>query len=241
MKIKLLFALFFVLCVSSFAFSQSIVITPKKIVYKRPKPIQDFKKTFIVTRPQVKAATPALSKKIETAISYEKNNNFKLKDELGEYQWLEEASYEVNYNKNGLLDITLMSEGSAAYPSSFSKEVVIDTKTGNQVTPASVFTNLQGLTAKIRAAQQNEIKKAIIDIKKNEPEEENPETLFANTNYTVKNLDEFSVSDKGVTFIYDYDFPHVIQALQPDGRYFFSWAQIKPFIKRGSLLEKFIR
>ena len=241
MKIKLLSALISALGCVSFAYSQSVVITPKKVVYNRPKPTQDFKKTFAVTRPQVKAATPALSKKIETAISYEKNNNFNLKEEMSEFQWLEDASYEVKYNKNGLLDIILSMEGSAAYPSSFSKEVVIDTKTGNQIIPASVFTNLKSLAAKIKSAQQIEIKKAIVDIKKDNPEEENPASLFTDSNYTVKNLDEFSVSDKGATFLYNYEFPHVIQAWQPDGRYFFTWAQLKPFVKPDGLFGKFIR
>ncbi len=241
MKIKLLSALILAICCTSFAFSQSVVVTPKKVTYKRPKPTEDFKKTFVVTRPQIKAATPALSKKIETAISYEKNNNFNLKEEMGEFQWLEDASYEVKYNEKGLLDIVLSMEGSAAYPSSFSKEVVIDTATGIQLTPASVFTNLKNLAAKIKLAQQAEIKKAVVNIKKDNPEEENSASLFTDSNYTVKNLDEFSVSDKGVTFIYNYEFPHVIQALQPDGRYFFTWAQLKPFVKPDGLFGKFIR
>ena len=127
MKLKTLFlCLFFVSAFSIPAFSQSVVITPKKVTYKRPKPESEYKKTFEIIYPKVKAATPALSKKIEDTISYQKNNNLNLKDELNEYQWLGTASYEVNYNKNGLLDIALMSEGSAAYPSSSSKNVVID-------------------------------------------------------------------------------------------------------------------
>lgn len=241
MKNKFLFLLTIAFLCPTLIYAQSVVITPKKINYKRPKPMQDFKKTFVVVRPQVKAATPALSKKIETAISYEKNNNFNLKDEMDESQWLEEANYVVQYNKKGLLDIILTMEGSAAYPSSINKEVVIDTKTGNRLTAAGIFTNLGGLAAKAKAAQKFEIKKAIVQIKKDSPEEENPANLFTDANFTTENLDEFSVSDKGVTFLYDYGFPHVIQALQPDGRYFFSWAEIKPFIKRGGLLEQFIR
>src|SRR6478735_4067764 len=52
--------------------AQTVVITPKKTVYRRPKPQVDFKKTFTVRRPVAKTATPALSKKITTAISPEK-------------------------------------------------------------------------------------------------------------------------------------------------------------------------
>ena len=240
MKLKSLFSLLFVIVFSTFAFSQSVVITPKKVTYKRPKPISEYKKLFTVTYPKVKAATPALSKKIETAISYEKNNNLDIKDEINDTQWLEDASYTVNYNKHNVLDITLTSEGSGAYPSTFNKTVVVDLKTGNKVKPIDVFTNLSGLAAMCKKAQQAEIKKAIIDIKKENPDEENPADLFKESNFTVKNLDEFSVNDKGVTFIYDYGFPHVIQALQPDGQYFFTWAQLKPYIKRGGLLEQFV-
>lgn len=238
---KFAFVLLLVFCFSFSAFSQSVIITPKKVTYKRPKPIQDSKKSFVVIRPQVKAATPAISRKIEAAISYEKNNDFNLKDELNDFQWLEEARYEVKYNKNGLLDIFLLSEGSAAYPSAIIREVVIDTKTGNRLTAADVFANLKNLAAKVRNAQKTEIKKALAQLKKDEPEYENPEELFADANFTIKNLDDFSVSDKGVTFLYDYAFVHAIQALQPDGNFFYSWAELKPFVKSNGAFGKFIR
>ena len=228
-------------CFSIPALSQSIIITPKKITYKRPKPFQNFKKSFVVIRPQVKAATSSISRKIEAAINYEKNNNFNLKDEMGEFQWLEEASYEVKYNKNGLLDIVLMSEGSAAYPSAIIKEIVIDTKTGSHLTAADVFVNLKSLAAKVKNAQKLEMKKAIAEIKKDEPDYDNPEELFAGANFTIKNLDDFSVSDKGVTFLYDYAFVHAVQALQPDGNFFYSWTELKPFIKSNGKFNKFIR
>ncbi len=238
---KITFILLLTFCFSLPAFSQSVIITPKKVTYKRPKPIQDFKKSFVVIRPQVKAATPAISRKIEAAISYEKNNNLNLKEELGDFQWLEEASYEVKYNKNDLLDIVLMSEGSAAYPSAIIKEIVINTKTGNRLAAADVFTNLKNLAAKVKTAQKTEIKKAIAEIKKDEPDYENPESLFADANYTIENLDDFSVSDKGATFLYDYAFVHAIEALQPDGLFLYSWTELKPFIKSNSAFGKFIR
>jgi hypothetical protein len=55
----------------------------------------------------------------------------------------------------------------------------------------------------------------------------------------VKDLNEFSVSDKGVTFLFDAGFPHAIQALQPEGEYFFSYAEIRPYIKRDGPLSVF--
>lgn len=64
---------------------------------------------------------------------------------------------------------------------------------------------------------------------------------FGRATFTAQELENFSVGDKGITFKYDYEFPHVALALQPDGAYFYSWAELKPFIKRGGLIERFIR
>ena len=214
--------LFFICAFSLAAFSQSVVVTPKKTVYQRPKPLMDFKKSFTLNRPKVKAATVALSKKIENTISYEKNFDFNVKEETDEVQWLEEASYEINYNKNGILGVTLSMLGTGAYPSNYDKSVIVNIKTGEKVFARDVFIKLPELTAKSKKAQQEEIKNALAQIKKDEPNEENPEQLFENSDYTVKHLDEFFVSDKGVTFWYDYGFPHVVLALQPEGKYFFS-------------------
>jgi hypothetical protein len=224
------------------AAAQSVVIMPKKVTYKRPKPIQDFKKDFTITYPKVKASTPALSKKIESTLSYAKVLKLDLKEELGEYQWLEEADYEVGYNKNGLLVITLSMNGTAAYPDGTSKTLVVDLKTGNQLKPVDLFTNLSGLTAMVKRAQEAEIIKATKEIKADaENGDVDPVELFEGANFSVSNLNEFAVDDKGVTFIYDYSFAHVIQALEPEGRYSVTWAQLKPYIKRGSLLAKFVR
>lgn len=192
-------------------------------------------------RPQIKGLTAPMAKKIETTISYEKNFEFSVKEEINEIQWLEEASYAVDYNKNGILGVTLMISGSGAYPSESSKTVIVNLKTGAKVLAKDVFVKLSELAAKGKQAQKAEIKKAIIEIKKDNPDEENPASLFENADFTVKNLDEFSISDKGITFWYDYGFPHVIQAFQPEGRYFFSWAQLKPFIVRDGLFAQFIR
>lgn len=242
MKQKFLFCLFLVIAFSPAAFAQSIIIKPKKVTYTRPKPIDEYKKSFVVIYPKVKASTLALSKKIENAISYEKAANISIKDEMGENQWLEIASYKVDYNKNGILEITLSAEGMAAYPSSFDATVVVDLRTGNRDRAVDVFTNLAALAAKGRKAQQAEIKKANADYKKNpETADYDASMYFDEAKFAIKELDDFAFSDKGVTFIYDYGFAHVVEALQPEGRYFFTWAEMKPFIKSGGLFGKFVR
>ncbi len=58
---------------------------------------------------------------------------------------------------------------------------------------------------------------------------------------TVQNLDDFSVGRMGITFLYDAGFPHVFKAFEPQGRYFFNYAQLKPYLKDDGPLGQFIR
>ncbi len=221
-------------------FAQTVVITPKKVTYKRPKPITEDKKSFTIAYPKVKAATPALSKKIEAAISYESNLELNLKEELNDTQWLEEADYKVGYNKNGVLSIELWMAGTAAYPDSMTKYVDVNLVTGAKAKPADAFTNLTGLLAKVNKAKDTEVVNAIIDTKKDpENKDADIESMFKESEeYNKLSLDQFSVSDKGVTFHHDYGFAHVVQALQPPGEFFFTWAELKPYIKAGGLLSR---
>jgi hypothetical protein len=58
--------------------------------------------------------------------------------------------------------------------------------------------------------------------------------------FKVEHLNDFSVGDKGVTFLYDAGYPHVIKAFEPDGQYFFSYAELKPYIKPNGPLGQFL-
>lgn len=238
-KIALTITTIAMLTMSAFA---DVTITPKKQTYRRPKPLQDFKKTFTITWPKVKAATPALSRKIETALSYEKNFDFTIREEMREIQWLEDASYEVLYNKGDILCVSLFIEGSGAYPDSSTRFVVLDSSTGVKQTPAMVFTNLNGLAAMIAKDQKKEIGETIVEIRK-DPDfrDPDPSTMFENSKFTAADLKGFSVDAKGVTFHYDYGFPHVIQAAEPPGEFSYSWAEMKPYLKTGGLLAGMAR
>lgn len=242
MKLKLAFviALLAACCVA--AIGQTVTVTGKKVTYRRPRPIMKEKRTFWINHPKVKAATPALSRKIEREIGFEKVIPLDVKEEINEVQWLEEADFKVDYNKNGILVVTLSIYGTSAYPSSSTKTIVVDTRTGKRAMPADVFINLDGLAAMADAAQKKEIAAAIVEIKK-DPDigDTDPQDLFVDKTFGTDDIDEFSVDDKGVTLIYDYGFPHVIQALQPEGKYFFTWAQVRPYIKPGGLLTRIAR
>lgn len=220
--------------------AQTVTVTPQEKAYTRPKPLSDYKKTFTIKRAIVKAATPAISKKITDALSPETVLEINIQEEIGEYQWLESADYEITYNNHDILAANVWMEGSGAYPDGVTKRLVINTKTGNRVKIADVFTQLPKLAAEIRKLQKKEVDDAIKEIKADKDSgEENPEELFVEKIFTEVSLDEFAVTDAGVTFYYDYQFPHVIRAMEPAGEYKFTWAQLKPFIKPGGLLARF--
>ena len=220
---------------------QTIVVTKKKTVYTRPKPIVDFKKTFVVFHPRVKAATPALSRKIESTISYAKVMDLNIREEIADVQWLEEADFDVNYNSRGILVVTLTINGSGAYPDGISRTVVVNAKTGNRILPQDAFTDLGDLAALVKQKQKDEVERSIKELKADpENKEIDPAELFESSDFNIDDLKEYAVDNETVTFIYDYGFPHVIEALQPEGRFTFKWSEVERFVKPGGPFGKFV-
>jgi hypothetical protein len=237
MKTKIVLLLTLILIAASAGFAQSVKITTRKVIYKRGQKAPDHKRTFTVEYPLV--AGP-MGRKIAAILSYEKNFAFTLREEISELFWLENALYTVNYNKYNILDVTLMIEGSGAYPSSSLKYLIVNTKTGTRLKPSDVFTNTAGLTALGQKALAEEIKSETEVLKKEEPDFD-PAGYFREAVFTADNLWAFTVSDDGLTFHYDYGFPHVAQALEPTGDFTFSWAELKPFIKKDGLFGRFVK
>ncbi len=241
MRIKILLAISITIFLSVSVFAQrgSVSIVPNKTTYKRTgKNLADHKKTFEVTYPKISGLKSGSAKQnLLRTIDYWKNFDTTLGENLGDYYWLDSFSYHINYKKNSVLGIQLIMEGSGAYPDQSVKTFVIDLRNGKRVQIGDVFANIGKLLVKIDKAQKTEIKKAMAEAKR---EGGSINGLIKSGDFTRNKLEEFSISDKGVTFLYDYGFPHAVQALEPDGEYFFSWAEIRPFIRSGSLLAKFI-
>ena len=245
MKIKILLFVTLLLSFSCICFAQTVKITPKKIIYKRTaRDVPDYKRTFAMTYPKVSGLSAALNKKIENALSYERVFGFKLKEEITEVTWLENADFETEYNRNGILGIALLLDGSAAYPSLYIKHVVVDTKTGLQVKAADVF--ISGKTNQLVKLLDNELQKtmkqAIAEAGKQNAEDGKELTeILGERKFVAEELTHFSVSNRGVTFYYDYGFPHVARALEPNSEFFLPFAKLREFIKRDGSLGRFVR
>ncbi|MDI1240509.1 MAG: hypothetical protein PSX80_01145 [bacterium] len=222
--------------------AQTVTITGQKKTYTRVKPIRGYKKNFTINRPAAKAATPAMSRKITSLIDPVNVLEIDLKEELTETQWLSEADFEEVFNEQGVLTVMLWMEGSAAYSDGVTKYVVVDVANGVRLAPTSAFVDLPGLIAAVKKKQDAEIEKASKAIRAN-PEfaaDDDPKRLFEETTFGEKDLVNFAVDRAGVAFFYDYGFPNVIKALEPDGELRLSWFEVKPFIIQDGLLARFI-
>ena len=129
--------------------------------------------------------------------------------------------------------------GSGAYPSSSNKHRLVNLKTGKVVKAADVLKreSLSTIATMVNKAMQAEVKQAIAN---GDKEGADLREQLKNQRFQTKHLDSFMISDKGVTFLYDFGFPHVILALQPSGKYFLSYSQLKAHIKPDGALKVFL-
>ncbi|HEV7397066.1 MAG TPA: hypothetical protein VGN86_11190 [Pyrinomonadaceae bacterium] len=212
---------------------------PRRVVIKRSaKLARDFseRKQAVVRYPFVKALDdPQQLPKVQKELSMENAFGISLK-EYRQDEWLTEFDYKVGYNKNHLLDITFTQSGMGAYPDSEEKHKLIYLKTGELVKAAGTFHQNQftKLAALVDKQLQQEIRSIIRDMSQDKQmsteEKQSLKSSFAELKFKEENLDDFSVSDGGLTFLFDAGFPHAVQALEPNGRYFFSFSALKQYI-----------
>lgn len=224
-------------------------IQRRRIVLKRNAEItKQFpnRKTAVVTYPVISGLSPDVLRKVRALLSFKNIFDYSL-TEYREDSWLSEFSYVVNHNANSLLDITFTQSGLAAYPDEQSKHFLIDLRSGTLITAADAFKSekLSLLSALVDRKLQQEIERlrkenaALKDRDRDEVASVND--AYDILNVEPKDLDNFSVSRSGITFLYDSGFPHVIKALEPKGQYFFSYDELKPYIESHGPLGQFVR
>ena len=212
----------------------------KTILVRSGKIVRDFpeKKRASVTQPVFSGLSPSVLKQLRATLAL-KNIFGSTLNEYRSEAWLEEFSYEVHFNQQGILDIAYTQSGSGAYPDQQTKHFVIDLKTGRTINAAEVFVTSQSekLAALLDSKLQAEIKQVLAET----GDEGKSAYEGKSLKFEVKDLENFSIGPKGVTFLYDAGFPHVIQALQPDGQYLLSFADLKPYLRPEGKLGQFIR
>lgn len=227
------------------SFTDRVLIEPKTVTFTRGKKGQDYPayKEATIKYPLVTGLTDqTVLQKVQTALSLKSvmgQSLDELRTEFQESWWLSDIDYTVNYNQNALLDLTFTISGVGAYPSTYEKHRLVSLKTGKILKATDVFKkeSFGAIAVMVNKAMQAEVKAAIAN---GDKEGADLRDQLTNKRFQIKHLNAFSISDKGVTFLYDFDFPHVILALQPSGRYFFSYDQLKMYIKPDGALGVFL-
>lgn len=157
--------------------------------------------------------------------------------------WLNEVDYTVNYNKNYLVDMDFSQDGCGAYPDGSVSHVLVDLKSGQQVKAKSAFNaaSLAKLKGMIKQKMIAEAKSSVAEMKDQPDDLEALKSQFPSPiEPKSEDLDNFTVSDKGLTFTHDWGFPHVCQALEPEGKYFFAYKELASIINPAGPLGQFV-
>ncbi|HJQ35129.1 MAG TPA: DUF4062 domain-containing protein [Pyrinomonadaceae bacterium] len=223
------------------------VLSTKKVFARINANAPEYQKSFLVRYPVVEGITSdEVLQKINSVLSYERVFDVSIKEEIEETWGLSSLDFEVNYLKNPFLDTTLMIEGIGAYPWQHSITIVVNVETGEQVKAADLFeeSSMELLASRVNELVQLDKKKAnlLLSYENNEADSSGWfDDRFGPTGFVVNDLNHFSIEDYGITFLFDFGFPHVIKAFEPEGRYFFSFHSLRPFIKRSGVLDGFLK
>ncbi|HYO91456.1 MAG TPA: DUF3298 domain-containing protein [Pyrinomonadaceae bacterium] len=228
-----------------------VVIEKRRVVIVRTgKFVRDFptRRRAVISYPFIRsgASNAAALRKVRALLQLKNIFDTSIA-EYREDTWLDEFDYKVNYNRNFILDITFMQNGTGAYPDGQTRNFAVNLKTGEVIKARDVFkpealkTLAEMVDRKLQAENKQTLKEMEQDSSLTAEDRSNYQEQFAPLKFEIKNLDDFSINDKGITFLYDAGFPHVIQAIEPVGQYFFSYEELRSFIKPEGLLGIFVR
>lgn len=246
MMMRSLFFLAIFAFIFSTASAQTVKVTGELTKYKRTGvDVSDFKRDFEINYPRFSGRPQNVLDKLKAATDYWEVFNMSLDDNLQDDDWLSNCDYAVKYNAKNVLSISLTCDGAAAYVSAMTKYLTFDLTTGDAVQVEDLFkpgTHADVAKAFIKVMKANESKmdaeaKEYLDGER----ESYPDSKIAPDKMKLSNLDGFSLTDKGIIFIYEYNFANIAKAYEPDGEFFVTFAELKPFIKPDGLLGAFIR
>ena len=226
---------------------RAIVTTRRVVIVRRGALLKDFpgKQTATVTYPVISGLSdPKVLRRVRSILQVKNVFDSSLA-EYREDSWLDQFTFKVNHNRNYVLDLTFTQSGSGAYPDTHTKHIAINLKNGSVIKASDVFVDerRESLATLVNRKLRSELKQILEENSGSKSDEEDTRIIKeaqAVLEFKSENLDDFSVGAKGLTFLYDAGYPHAIQALEPNGRYFFSYSELRPYIKRNGLLGQFV-
>lgn len=139
------------------------------------------------------------------------------------------ADFTVAANQRGVLSIVIEFETLGAYPQTNHAYLNFDAASGAPVTigqlldPASLPALAQRLDTVLQARIAKSQQEHTAEVQAGEIEA----GLWDNLHVTVESLESFTTTPTGIAFHWDADFPHVMQALAPDGELPVAFADLR--------------
>jgi hypothetical protein len=166
------------------------------------------------------------------------------------------VDYQVNYDKSNVLSVSFVTEFLGPYPSENLTNYSINLASGEAIKFSDIFyqNKINDLLAVLNTKlQENISQKEVLDEKEGltvvgdqmqegkryDPNygmftEENMITGHSiNGDYQAAS---YKIDSTGIKFIYNFDFPHVVQGDAPNGEIDFSYIQLKDYIDPNGLL-----
>lgn len=221
-------------------------------IEKRTEALKQEDREADIHYPVFSGLPPAVLKELEASAGLKAGTGSSLEEWRTEFQdspWLVEIDYEVTWNRHDLLCLTYRIDGMGAHPSTSREDLAADLRTGRRLAAKDLFkpASLQELAAKVDRLRVAAVEKAIQENRAYLEENGMTEEYLLEAmepaqrhRFGVENLDTFRLDDKGVTFVRDFEFPHVHQALEPGGEFFLSYEELRPYVNPKGPLARLI-
>ncbi len=136
------------------------------------------------------------------------------------------STYEVNYEKNGLLSITIWTESVGAYLDHQHYDLNFDLNTDSMLTVDDFI--LEEKQAELLSILDEKLQ---ANIQANELDGEGSEE--AQQDFTEMDLENFILTEEGMEWHHDFGFAHAFEAGEPDGKVRMSLDELEGFLVRG--------
>lgn len=178
------------------------------------------------------AGDPAVEA-MNAALSWESVTGQPLEETLAIYEEMQcgyiGADYAVNYDAGGILDITVTIEFLGPYPSTSREFFCFVVATGERLSMLELLPD--GSEAELAAILDGMLQENIDEARVYYDDEDCMDgDMYEGYAFTVEDLERFSIVEDGVWFHYDFGFPHIALAAEPEGDLFLPAEEILPFL-----------
>jgi hypothetical protein len=183
-----------------------------------------------------RAPTPALRRSLQDALALEtvlgaSPGEYRREVVTDDYRCID-ASYSIHSQRGSLLDLEYLLEVRGGGATRYGiRHRVVDLRTGRRLVAEQAFhpAALDSLARTVDRRMQAEIARAVA----RDPDEASGwyhlDDGGSPPRFRVEDLDDFSVGKDGITFYFEFEFPDLFPR-QP-GAYFFSWAELRPYVR----------